>query len=90
MKPGNKIRKVIDWKTAKARLAEYLDDEQLNKAADYGIVQLEAALAKTLKITKEQAKAKFDEILTGLIEEKENNPSLKRTTNKAQVTVQLP
>jgi Protein of unknown function (DUF2800) len=90
MKPGNKMRKVIDWKTAKARLAEYLDDDQLNKAADYGIVQLEAALAKTLKISKDQAKTKFDEILLGLIEEKENKPSLKRTSNKAQVIVQLP
>jgi hypothetical protein len=90
MKPGNKIRKVIDWKTAKARLAEYLDDDQLNQAADYGIAQLEAALAKTLKISKDRAKAKFDEILFGLIEEKENKPSLKRTANKAQVIIALP
>lgn len=85
MVPGNKIRKVIDWETARSRLAEYLDGKELNKAVDYSLSQLESALAKNLKLNKEQAKAKFNEILFGLIEDKENRPSLKRTSNKAEL-----
>ena len=85
MVPGNKIRKVIDWETARSRLSEYLDGKELNKSVDYSLSQLESALAKKLAITKDQAKAKFNEILSGLIEDKENKPSLKRTSKKAEL-----
>ena len=85
MVPGNKIRKVTDWETARSRLAEYLDGKELNKAVDYSLSQLESALAKKLKLNKEQARAKFNEILDGLIEDKENRPSLKRIGNKAEL-----
>ena len=85
MAPGSKIRKVIDWETARSRLSEYLDGKELNKSVDYSLSQLESALAKKLSITKDQAKAKFNEILSGLIEDKENKPSLKRTSKKAEL-----
>jgi RecB family exonuclease len=89
--PGNSEREVKDWKTAKLRLGEYIDDARLNEAASYGIGKIEAALAKELKLTQKQAKEKFNQILNGLIEFKQKKASLKRVSGKPKlVTVELP
>jgi Protein of unknown function (DUF2800) len=90
MKPGNTVRKLVDPKTARARLAEYLDEDVLNKATSLGVSELETALAKALSLPKDQARARFNEILKGLLEEKENRASLRRVGTKGRVVVELP
>jgi hypothetical protein len=91
MVPGATERDIQDWKTAKLRLAEYLDADQLELTASYGIGKIEAALAKALKIPKAQAKERFNQILEGLIKLEQKKASLKRVSGKKQVvTVELP
>ena len=90
MKPGNTVRKITDPKTARARLAEYLDEDVLNKATSFGVTELENALGKALGLPKDQTRSRFNEIMKGLLEEKENKASLRRVGNKRRVVVELP
>ena len=85
MVPGNTIREVTDWDAARARLAEYLDVQELKSAADYRLGELEKALGKTLKLKPPQAKERMNQILDGLIEQKQNSPSLKRVKGEPKI-----
>jgi len=78
MVPGAIKREVTDWDIARSRLGEYLDVDQIKGAANYRLGDLEKALAKTLKLRSKEAKERINEILQGLIIEKQNLPSLKR------------
>jgi Protein of unknown function (DUF2800) len=88
--PGNEVREIADWKKAEMRLAEYLDTDQLKEAQSYTIGKLETALAKSLKLTAEQAKEKLNQILDGLIVKNQNKSSLKRIGKPKLVTLELP
>jgi RecB family exonuclease len=88
--PGNEVREIIDWKKAEMRLAEYLDTDQLKEAQSYTIGKLETALAKSLKLTAEQAKEKLNQILDGLIIKNQNKSSLKRIGKPKLVSLMLP
>jgi hypothetical protein len=90
MVPGNEVRTVKDWKTAKIRLAEFLPDDQIEKAGSFAITKIQSALAKELKLTPDLAEAKFNQILDGLIELKQNKSSLKRVSRPKLVVVTLP
>jgi hypothetical protein len=59
-------------------LAEYLDIETLKSAADYRLGDLEKSLGKALKLKAKAARERMDQILDGLVREKQNAPSLKR------------
>jgi hypothetical protein len=90
MVPGALEREITDWKTAKLRLGEYLEPEQLELAASYGIGKIEDALAKVLKVPKAQAKEKFNAILGDLVQLKQKKSSLKRVSKRGLVEVTLP
>jgi len=86
MVPGAMKREVLDWDVARSRLAEYLDTDQIKGAANYRLGDLEKALSKTLKLKAKEAKERMNEILGGLIVEKQNAPSLKRLKNNSRST----
>src|SRR4029077_4173213 len=88
--PGNEVREITDWDKAKLRLSEYLDANQLKEAESYTLGKLESALAKSLKLTGDQAKEKLNQILGDLITKNPNKSSLKRVSAKGRVTVELP
>ena len=88
--PGNEVREIADWKKAEMRLAEYLDTDQLKEAQSYTIGKLETALAKSLKLTAEQAKEKLNQILDGLIIRNQNKSNLKRIGKPRLVEINLP
>jgi Protein of unknown function (DUF2800) len=88
--PGAIRREVTDWEIARQRLAEWLDLEEINGAANYRLGDLERALGKKLKLRGPDLKQRVNEILQGLIEEKQNSASLKRIKSKALVSAELP
>jgi RecB family exonuclease len=88
--PGVVRREVTDWTAARQRLAEWLDLSEIEDASNYRLGDLEKALGKKLKIRGKELKERMGEILRGLIEEKPNAASLKRTKGKALVTLELP
>jgi PD-(D/E)XK nuclease superfamily len=91
MVPGNTRREVTDWTAARQRLAEWLDLPEIEGAANYRLGELEKALGKKLKLKGKELKERTNQILAGLLEEKQNAASLKRVVGKAQlVTVELP
>jgi Protein of unknown function (DUF2800) len=83
--PGAVRREVFDWFTARDRLEAYLDKEDLMAAETYRLGDLEKALARKLKLKAKDAKTKMNEILAGLIEEKQNVSSLKRVRGESKV-----
>jgi hypothetical protein len=85
MVPGASVREVTDWEKALAKLGGYVEKEALWGAAAYRIAELEKALAKAQNIKLKDAKTKFNEILNGLINFKENKPSLKRVKGQPMV-----
>ena len=85
MVPGNLIREVTDWDAARARLAEYLDINELKSAADYRLGELEKSLGKVLKLKGKPLKDRMNEILQGLYVEKQNSSSLKRVKGEPKV-----
>lgn len=92
MVPGNIRREVTNWETAHARLGEYLDSADLWGAASYRLGDIEKALARKMKIKASAAKERVNEILGGLIAEKQNAPSLKRVKGEPAklATLSLP
>lgn len=76
--PGTVRREVTDWDTARARLEEYLDVSELKGAASYRLGELEKALGRKLSLKGPAIKERMNQILNGLLEEKQNKPSLKR------------
>ena len=85
MVPGNTIREVTDWDAARARLAEYLDINELKSAADYRLGELEKSLGKVSKLKGKPLKDRMNEILQGLYVEKQNASSLKRVKGEPRV-----
>jgi Protein of unknown function (DUF2800) len=86
--PGTLVRSVTDWDTARERLSEFIPPEALKGAANYRLGDLEKALGKTLKLKAPQAKERMNQILEGLVVEKQNSPSLKRVGKKQLLTSQ--
>lgn len=84
MVPGSIRREVTDWDTARSRLEEYLDLEAIKGAANYRLGDLEKALGKVLKLKGEPLKTRMNEILEGLIVERQNESSLKRKKHGCQ------
>jgi hypothetical protein len=78
MVPGLVRREVTDWDKARERLGEWLDLEQINGAANYRLGDLEKALAKKLSLRPKEAKERMNQILAGLVAERQNASSLKR------------
>jgi hypothetical protein len=78
MVPGAIRREVTDWTAARQRLAEWLELEEINGAANYRLLDLERALGKKLSLRGKELKERMNAILTGLIEERPNAASLKR------------
>jgi hypothetical protein len=83
--PGAIRREVTDWEIARQRLAEWLDLEEINGAANYRLGDLERALGKKLKLRGPDLKQRVNEILQGLIEEKQNAASLKRVKGEPKL-----
>lgn len=83
--PGATRRECVDWPAARKRLEEFIDAADLAASETYSITDIEKALGRKLKLKAKEAKAKLNEILAGLIEEKQNAPSLKRVRGEAKV-----
>jgi hypothetical protein len=85
MAPGAAVREVTNWHVARKRLEEFIDEKDLAASETYSITDIEKALARKLKIKAKEAKVKLNEILSGLIEEKQNSPSLRRVRGETKV-----
>ena len=85
MVPGITRREVTNWHVARQRLEEFIDEQDLAASETYSITDIEKALGRKLKLKAKEAKVKLNEILSGLIEEKQNAPSLKRVRGEAKV-----
>jgi hypothetical protein len=83
--PGIVRRDVIDWHAARKRLEEFIDEKDLAASETYSITDIEKALGRKLKLKAKEAKAKLNEILAGLIEEKQNASSLKRVRGEPKI-----
>jgi hypothetical protein len=82
--PGVTRREVTNWHVARKRLEEFIDAADLAASETYSITDIEKALGRKLKLKAKEAKVKLNEILAGLIEEKQNAPSLKRVRGEAK------
>jgi hypothetical protein len=85
MVPGALRRDVTDWHAARKRLEEFVDEKDLAASETYSLVDIEKALGRKLKLKAKEAKVRLNEILAGLIEEKQNASSLKRVRGDAKV-----
>ena len=85
--PGVTRREVTNWHAARKRLEEFIDAADLAASETYSITDIEKALGRKLKLKAKEAKAKLNEILSGLIEERQNAPSLKRVRGEAKVAL---
>jgi hypothetical protein len=85
MMPGIVRREVTDWETARRRLGEWLELEDIEGAANYRLGDLERALGRKLKLKGKELKERMGEILQGLIEEKPNAASLKRVKGEPKL-----
>ena len=83
--PGITRREVVNWHAARKRLEEFIDAADLAASETYSITDIEKALGRKLKLKAKEAKVKLNEILAGLIEEKQNQPSLRRVRGEAKV-----
>ena len=83
--PGVVRRDVTDWHLARQRLAKFIDEKDLQDAETYQLGDLEKALGRKLKLKAKEAKARLNEILVGLIEQKQNGSSLRRMRGEAKV-----
>jgi Protein of unknown function (DUF2800) len=84
MAPGATVREVTNWHVARKRLEEFIDEKDLAASETYSITDIEKALARKLKIKAKEAKTRLNEILSGLIEEKQNASSLKRVRGEVK------
>ena len=83
--PGITRREVTNWHAARKRLEEFIDAADLAASETYSITDIEKALGRKLKIKAKEAKVKLNEILSGLIEERQNQPSLRRVRGEAKI-----
>ena len=84
--PGITRREVTNWHAARKRLEEFIDEKDLAASETYSITDIEKALARKLKLKAKEAKTRLNEILSGLIEEKQNAPSLRRVRGEPRLT----
>jgi Protein of unknown function (DUF2800) len=84
MMPGATVREVTDWHAARQRLEEFIDEKDLAASETYSLADIEKALGRKLKLKAKEAKVKLNEILAGLIEERQNQPSLKRVRGETK------
>jgi hypothetical protein len=87
MVPGAIRREVTDWETARQRLGEWLELEEINGAANYRLMDLERALGKKLKLKGLALKERMNQILAGLVVERPNAGSLKRISGKPKLVL---
>jgi Protein of unknown function (DUF2800) len=85
MVPGATRREVTNWHAARKRLEEFIDEKDLAASETYSLVDIEKALGRKLKLKSREAKTKLNEILAGLIEEKQNAASLKRVRGEMKI-----
>lgn len=83
--PGITRREVTNWHAARKRLEEFIDEKDLAASETYSISDIEKALGRKLKLKAKEAKARLNEILAGLVEERQNQPSLKRVRGEAKI-----
>jgi hypothetical protein len=77
-----------NWEAARMRLGEWLDLTEIEAASNYRLGDLEKAFGKKLKIKGRELKDRFNTLLQGLIEEKQNGASLKRVSGKAKLALE--
>ena len=82
--PGIIRREVTNWHVARKRLEEFIDEKELAASETYSLGDIEKALGRKLKLKAKEAKTRLNEILSGLIEEKQNQPSLKRVRGEVK------
>jgi hypothetical protein len=85
MAPGATVREVTNWHVARKRLEEFIDEKELAASETYSLGDIEKALGRKLKLKAKEAKVRLNEILAGLIEEKQNSPSLRRVRGEAKL-----
>jgi hypothetical protein len=91
MIPNAPRREIKDVVGAKLRLAEFLDDSELNVALDLKVGQVEELFGKKVKLRGKELREKFNAVMKGVIVEKTPKPSLKKTVGKPKlVEIQLP
>jgi hypothetical protein len=83
--PGITRREVTNWHAARKRLEEFIDEKDLAASETYSLGDIEKALGRKLKLKAKEAKTRLNEILSGLIEEKQNSPSLRRVRGETKV-----
>ena len=85
MVPGPQRREVLDWKSARVRLEEFVDPVELEALQNFSIPAVEKCVAKSLKLKAKEAGAKLAEILGELLAVKPGNLVLKRVKGEARV-----
>jgi hypothetical protein len=85
MVPGNTRREVSDWDQAWSRLEPYIAEGEIKPS--YTLGEVEAQLGRALKLKPKAAKEKLNQILDGLIAEKQNAASLKRVGKPSSATL---
>ena len=85
MVPGITRREVTNWHVARKRLEEFIDEKELAASETYSLGDIEKALGRKLKLKAKEARVKLNEILAGLVEEKQNQPSLRRVRGETKV-----
>jgi hypothetical protein len=89
--PNAPRREIEDVEAAKSRLAEFLDNGELNAAMDLKVGQVEKIFGKKVGLKGKELREKFNAVMQGVIVEKTPSPSLRRISGKPKlVEVTLP
>jgi Protein of unknown function (DUF2800) len=89
--PNAPRREIEDVDAARKRLAEFLDDGELNAAMDLKVGQVEKLFGKKVGLKGKELREKFNAVMQGVVVEKTPQPSLKRISGKPKlVEVNLP
>jgi hypothetical protein len=88
--PNAPRREIEDVETARKRLAEFLEEGELNAALDLKVGAVEKLFGKRVGLRGKELREKFNAVLAGVIIEKTPNPSLKRVSGKGRAVVELP
>jgi hypothetical protein len=83
MVPGSMRREVSDWDRAWSRLEPYIFEGEIKPS--YTLGEVEAQLGRALSLKPKAAREKLNQILDGLIVEKQNAASLKRINGKPRL-----
>ena len=85
MVPGATVREVTDWHAARQRLEKFIDEKDLQASETYQLGDIEKSLGRKMKLKAKEAKTKLNEILSGLIEERQNASSLRRVKSEPKI-----